>query len=112
MAKYKLLVMTRPVAGREHEYNDWYQNVHLSDLLAIPGVKSAQRFRLTFPVAPAAEALPYAAIYDIETDDIAQVMKELTARAADGRMVISDAMSKENFGGVYEELGSALTAAG
>lgn len=110
MAKYKLLVMTKPVEGREREYNDWYQNVHLVDLVDIPGVKSAQRFRLKLPVAPGAERLPYVAIYDIETDDIAGVMKELTGRVADGRMVISDAMSKENFGGVYEEFGALVTA--
>lgn len=111
MARYKLLVMTKPVEGRDREYNDWYQNVHLPDLVAIPGVKAAQRFRLALPIIAGAERLPFVAIYDIETDDIGAVMKELTGRAADGRMVISDAMSKENFGGVYEEFGALVTAA-
>ena len=27
--KYKLVVMSFPVEGREREYNEWYDNVHL-----------------------------------------------------------------------------------
>ena len=47
MPRYNLIVLTNPVDGREDEYNDWYTNVHLDDVLKIPGVVGAQRFRRT-----------------------------------------------------------------
>ena len=45
MPRYNLIVLTNPVDGREDEYNDWYTNVHLDDVLKVPGVVAAQRFR-------------------------------------------------------------------
>jgi hypothetical protein len=105
MPRYKLLVMTKPVEGREREYNDWYQNVHLRDVVAIPGYQSAQRYRLLRPIMPGAEKLPYLAIYEIDTDDVDGAVRELSARAGAGSMVISEAMSREIFAAVFEELG-------
>ena len=32
MRRYKMITLSNPTAGREAEYNDWYQNVHLKDL--------------------------------------------------------------------------------
>ena len=110
MPRYKLVVMTKPVEGREQEYNDWYQNVHLDDLVAIDGVKSAQRFRLNQAVSCDRAPLPYLAIYDVETNDIDGVIKELNVRPQTGRMVITSALSTEIFAVVYEELGPAVTA--
>lgn len=40
------LAFTTPVPGREREYHDWYDNRHLQEYLAIPGVVAAQRFAL------------------------------------------------------------------
>src|SRR4051812_5666782 len=47
MPRFKFLAFTNPVEGREDEYNEWYTNTHLADLLRVPGLMSAQRFRLT-----------------------------------------------------------------
>lgn len=41
-----LLVFSNPVDGREEEYNDWYSNHHLDEILAVDGFTLAQRFRL------------------------------------------------------------------
>jgi len=38
MAKYKMVTLTNPVEGREEAYNDWYQNVHLPEVVAYKGV--------------------------------------------------------------------------
>ena len=108
MPRYKLVVMTKPMEGREDEYNDWYQNVHLQDVVAIDGFKSAQRFRLNRPLAADSAQLPYLAIYDVETDDIDRAIEELLKRADDGRMVISASLAKEPFGAVYEEFGPVV----
>lgn len=110
MSRYKLVVMTKPVDGREQEYNDWYQNVHLRDLVSIDGVKSAQRFRLNQAVTTQQPPLPYLAIYDVETSNIDAVIAELNRRPQSGQMVVSPALSDEIFCTVYEELGPAVKA--
>jgi hypothetical protein len=110
MPKYKLIVMTQPVEGREQEYNDWYQDSHLSDLVAVYGVKSAQRFRLSRTVVADPAPLPYLAIYDIETDDIDKTLDDLKTRVGAGQIFVSSALSKESyFGAVYEEFGPTVT---
>jgi len=112
MPRYKLLVMTKPVEGREQEYNDWYRDVHLPDVVAIPGYESAQRYRLLRPMVPGADKLPYLAIYEIETDDVDRAVRELSERAGAGSMVISGAMSRDIFAAVFEELGPPVRAGG
>lgn len=110
MPSYKLIVMTQPVEGREQEYNDWYQGMHLPDLVAVYGVKSAQRFQLSRTVVADRGPLPYLAIYDIETDDIDKTLDDLKARVGSGQILVSPALSKENyFGAVYEEFGPVVT---
>jgi hypothetical protein len=47
MPRQILLVFSNPVQGREDEYNDWYTNHHLQEILAIDGFHRAQRFELT-----------------------------------------------------------------
>jgi len=44
MQRCNLIVFTNPVEGRDDEYNDWYTNTHLPDVLKIPGITGAQRF--------------------------------------------------------------------
>jgi len=107
--RYKLLALTAPVSSeREGEFNDWYQNVHLDQLVAIKGIKSAQRFRLAINVGEG-EASPYLAIYDIETDDIEGVMKDIASRAGTERMVMSEALAAPK-AIVYQELGPPVFA--
>jgi hypothetical protein len=71
MPRNLLLVFSNPVDGREDEYNDWYSNHHLDEILAIDGFKCAQRFELAdvemsrdTPDAP----YRYLAIYEVQED--------------------------------------------
>jgi hypothetical protein len=95
MAHFALVVFSNPVAGREDEYNEWYSNRHLSDVLRVPGFKSAQRFKLAQndPAAP----WKYLAIYEFEAENPAAAMKALTVRAGTPEMVISDAMDLQAY---------------
>ena len=45
MAKYLLISLSNAVEGKEDEFNDWYTNRHMLDLLAVDGFVAAQRFR-------------------------------------------------------------------
>jgi len=82
MAKYKLIALTNPVAGEDREFNEWYDNVHIPEVTALPGVKSSKRFRITQD-----KPWKYVAEYEIECDDIAQW--EADAMEAMKKMVMS-----------------------
>jgi len=92
VAHYTLLVLTNPVSGREDEYNDWYNNQHLSDLLAVEGFVAAQRFRLADTDPPQEFGHRYLALYEIETDDLAKTQAALMAAANTDAMVVSEAL--------------------
>jgi hypothetical protein len=86
-----MVVQSRAKPGRDAEYNDWYDRVHMPDICAIPGVKSGRRFDAT-PVAVGGPGLQYLAIYEIEADDPMAVMVEMGKRAQNGSMRQSDAL--------------------
>ena len=108
MPRYKMVVLSNPVEGREAEYNDWYQNTHLGQVVAFKGFKSAQRFRLVRNLMER-QAWPYMAIYEIETDDLDAVMQEVQNQAGTERLKLSDALATEfAFASIYEEMAPAV----
>jgi hypothetical protein len=110
MARYKMVVLSRSVEGREAEFNDWYQHVHLGEMVTFQGFKSAQRFRRVRNLG-ARETDPHLAIYEIETDDINAVMAELETRADAGELTMSEAFAREFvYAAVYEECGAVVGA--
>src|SRR3546814_7682746 len=46
MKEYVYVVRSNPVTGREDEYNRWYSERHLADVMAVPGFVSARRYRI------------------------------------------------------------------
>lgn len=104
-----MIVLSQPAEGREAEYNDWYQNFHLSQVVNIRCIKSAQRFRLARKLVEQREASPYAAIYEIETEDIDAVLDELRAKAGTESLKISQAIATDFTNAtVYEEFGAVV----
>jgi hypothetical protein len=89
------LVFTKPVEGREQEYNEWYDEVHLPDVAAVPGVRAAQRYVLG-PERRSPGVTPphsYLAVYEIDGDpDV--VFPEITRRIDSGEMKLSDALDR------------------
>lgn len=93
MNRYIFAVHSNAAEGREQEYNDWYSNHHLKDLLAIPGVVGARRLTLAEQqIHPAPPAFKYFCLYEIETDHLQGFIDELTARAGTDRMRISSSL--------------------
>jgi hypothetical protein len=84
-----LVVYSSPVAGQESEYNQWYDEQHLKDVLQAPGFLAAQRFKL--PDEPD-RAPCYLALYEMRTEDPEAALAELTSRAGTPHMIISDAL--------------------
>jgi hypothetical protein len=100
-----MLVMSDPVEGREVQYNTWYEDVHLPQLLALDGIKSARRLRRARTLGER-DAYAYLAIYEIETEDIDSVLENLVNTATAGQFSMSDAIDSENtYAAVYEDLG-------
>ncbi len=94
MPQFKYLVLSNPVEGREDEYNDWYTNVHLADVLKVEGVVSAQRMRCTeVQRHPGPQAWKYMAVYDCEAESVQHVIDGMRARAGTPQMPISSAMA-------------------
>ncbi len=97
MAKYTFIVLTNPTAGKEAEFNEWYNGHHIPDVLNVPGFVCAQRFRLA-DIQMGGEhskAFKYLALYEIDTEDLAGTLKEMRARGGTAEMVLSDAIDKK-----------------
>ncbi|HZU47311.1 MAG TPA: hypothetical protein VFA16_08695 [Mycobacterium sp.] len=85
MPKGVLYVESRPSSpDRDAEYNTWYDDVHLSELMALDGFVAARRLR------PVADDGPYVALYEIEGDDLQAILDNMLAHAGD--LHLSDAL--------------------
>ena len=113
VAKYVSIVLTNPVAGREDEFNDWYTHTHIPDVLAIPGIVAATRYRhLARGGAPAWGGFHYMAIYELETADLRGVFRTLRARMGTALMPISASMDDRRAFYDWELLTPRLLPAG
>ena len=62
MPKAIMFVQSRPSSpDREDEYNDWYTNTHLPEVLDIPGITAARRFK-------ASDVAYFQKFYDLFSD--------------------------------------------
>ena len=87
MAKGIMVVESNPVSPeREAEYNEFYDNVHLGEVCDTPGIVSARRYKLHDGAGASADPSrpQYLAIYELEGDDLGQVLKALRQRGANG----------------------------
>ncbi|MDM8010962.1 MAG: hypothetical protein QUV08_08370 [Parasphingorhabdus sp.] len=92
MPRFKMLVLSSPVDGRDDEFNRWYDDVHLPDVFRVPGVVGAERFRMR-----SGDQWKYLAIYELDCDDSAAVEAELMKRAGTADMVMSEAFDMASF---------------
>lgn len=99
MGRCLLVVFTNAAAGREEEYDTWY-DTHLDHMLEVDGCVAAQRFR----VLPNSDGPPpheYLAVYEFETDDVRATKALVSARMGSDAMPESDA--KTDLAGWYVE---------
>jgi hypothetical protein len=85
MAKGIIYVETHPSSpDREQEYNTWYDEVHLPELVALDGIVSARRLR------PVDGDGPYVALYEVEGDNLQAIVDNMRANAR--HLHMSDAL--------------------
>jgi hypothetical protein len=110
MAKFLWLVFTNPTSVEvEDEFNDWYDRQHVPDVLKVPGVKAVQRFRTARP----ADDVPgrYVATYEIEADDVGEVIARCKARAGTDQMPVSPTLDRQRGRQMlYEAVGERVIA--
>src|SRR5580704_15760917 len=87
--RYVYLVMADPLPGREAEFNDSYQNMHMGDLVQLPGWTGAQRFRLVPDVTPRNIKPLFRRgnliIWDQEGTDVGKLQSDALAAIAGGK---------------------------
>jgi hypothetical protein len=101
--RYHFVVLTNATDGQDQAYNDWYNEVHLPDVLSVPGFVAAQRFKLSQEGPPQDFTHGYLAIYEVETDDLEGAHRALQAASGTDAMVISPALDRDSAVAVYFE---------
>lgn len=106
MPKFAMLTFSNAVAGQEDDFNDWYNNCHLTEILAIPAFVGAQRFKQVdnMPGGPAG----YLTLYEIETDDLSLTLAHLKEKSS--TMTATPAIDRASVSmQFYEVLGDRQT---
>jgi hypothetical protein len=108
MAKFKLISLTTPIAGREAEFHDWYQNTHLPELVAFAQMTGAQRYKLVAKLM-GSDTNPWLAIYDIECDDPMEFLGAMGEASASGKLTQSDTADMAvNYTAMFSEYGERV----
>jgi hypothetical protein len=91
MPHHYLLAMTNALPGQDVEFNRWYDERHLSDVMNVPGVVRALRLQaidgLRGPLS-----WNYVTLYELDTEDPAGLLQELSSRAGTDLMPLTSAM--------------------
>lgn len=86
--RYILSVSSRAIAGREADYDQWYDGVHLGEVCTLPGFLSGERFHaLDGEGRGTGEVVAH---YSVETDNPAALLQSLFA--ATPTMRLTDAI--------------------
>ena len=101
MPKFIMTVQSNPVAGREDEYNDWYDRHHVPELLMTPTLVAAQRYRLADLQPPDYPGYQprrhrYMVVYEIETDSLEKTKEILWSPSNVGRIKRSESFDSSN----------------
>jgi hypothetical protein len=91
MGRYVMVVQSSAKDGRDQEYNDWYDRVHMGDVRALAGIRSGRRFEATSAMIGTPGGR-YLSIFEVETDDPEAVLADMNGRSMDGRMAVSDSL--------------------
>lgn len=97
MSRHFYFVFTRPKDGAEEAFNSWYSDRHIYDLVSIPGIAAAQRFRL-LDIDGGTARPDYLAIY--EFDDLDLALSGIAERRGTDRMPSTDAIDRPASRGV------------
>lgn len=90
-----LLALSNARDDQHDTFNDWYDQRHLVDVLAVPGFLGARRYRIASETAGQPSPWQYLAIYQITPGRAAEAVSELSARVGSEVMPLSPALDLE-----------------
>ena len=95
------IVFSNPVEGKDDEFNEWYDNVHVPELLAVPGMVAAQRYNLRDAEMYHVEGgrppeHRYCIIYQME-GDVDAIMAKIREAVAEGRINMADCVDMSSW---------------
>ena len=104
MTNHLFFALTNAVKGKEAEFEAWYEQRHLSEVLTIPGFVAAQRYQLS-PKQRDGEAPPweFLALYEYN-GDINRIHEIVTEHRH--QMTISEACAPDHAAWVYSPIGA------
>ena len=92
MPKGIFLAVADAADGARHDdFNQWYDDVHAKEVLALPGVKSCTRYKAAGTQLMEGDETggQYLAVYEIEVDDWADFQAAMLAGFTEGRITIN-----------------------
>lgn len=92
--KHFLLVLSNPVQGREEEFERWYRETHVPEMLQLPGFVACQRFGLSETQMGRSHPQRHLALWEIETDNLAAVYDRLRSDMASGALADCEAFDR------------------
>ncbi len=96
MPKGVFLALANAADGANHDdFNQWYDDVHAKQVLALPGVNSCRRYQLAgTQLMEGDEAMgrQYLALYEVEVDDWADFQNAMMAAFVEGRITVDDSL--------------------
>jgi hypothetical protein len=113
MQDYILIVYSNAADGRHEEFNAWYNNVHLPDVLALPHFTSARRFKLIdFKLDEEAPnpTHQYVAYYHLSCNDPNTALSDLRDRVLTGKILMSETMGPDFQAVAYQAVSENMLA--
>ncbi len=103
----RMIVLANAAEGRDAEYNDWYDNTHIGEVIASGPFTAAQRFRMADAQIGDEPSHRYVAIYEYE--GTADAARAALGQAAAG---FTPSEASANDARIYfvEELGPRVTS--
>lgn len=85
MSDYIVIALTNALEGREADYNAWFTNTHIPEVMQIPGFNTVTRFEVA-EAQRMPQPLPYyyMTIYEVHTEDLSAKLAELGQTVANG----------------------------
>ncbi len=96
----RFIVLSNPIAGEDDTFNKWYDEVHVPEVLEVPGVIAAQRYDLAELEVPDDEDLPtqlpppthrYLVIYELDRAP-QDVVAEFIDRVMTGKLSLGETL--------------------
>lgn len=96
----RFVVLSNPIEGEDDTFNKWYDDVHVAEVLAVPGVVAAQRYDIAELDVPDDEDLPaqlppsthrYMVIYELDREPQA-VMAQFLDHVMSGKMSLHETL--------------------